>query len=452
MKDIILGRNIFESVEFPEEFESQVSVENVFKPMNLSDRYVEAVKDMSNEEIMAGHFFDVIFIHLLKNFIEDAHRDEIISNVLDACVEKINSIDPGDNSKYRDETAAVMLILPLIHALNDAHTDDAELFKDMLKHVLMSDIEIVDINNLVGDVYGEARNSNINSKIISEYFKSIIIISENKRMTLDVNSLYTMYMFFVTIMSDRDSKVVKKIVSMLMAVPIESLTKKLAATAKKGAEASNGNLSSIQLAELRIMCDILINVPGIDISADMINDIVSCNLGTQPPEVMKSLWAVIHKAMAKLPTFELMDLPFNLELVSRFMPRISKKKELIVKMTRTSIIAALEGMKQRIIKSEKYSVLDNTVINVLKNNVDDAAKASEVFEYILAQMLMFEPEHVFASIPKGYYDNITAGKWLSILNSIPDKAFQTRLARAVLRFGNKAKMKPDSIEKIRKFL
>jgi len=143
------------------------------------------------------------------------------------------------------------------------------------------------------------------------------------------------------------------------------------------------------------------------------------------------------------------------------LPRISKSSDLINKMTISEITKSLQYMYERLEKSDKLPRIDNTIVNILKNFIQDDV-GHDLFQSMIEKKLMNDPEKVFGLIPEFYTQYLTGIKWLNTLHSLVNswgmrkdpksEMFRIKLTRAIIKYGDAGRMKPATVEKIKKYL
>jgi hypothetical protein len=436
MKDIILGTKIFESIDFPEEFGSQSIASTIFKPVNVIERYSKAITDLYDSESfskfdMAGYISNLIEF-ARSNFDGDVDRDEILFAILDAAIVLNNKFAEVDNTTEE-------IIKPLLYIFlskTNGASRYADLYKGMIRHILISDVKI----NKIGFLIKKAVE-NANRETLQLFFKAMITFAEKRKLQFGADDLITMYSYMI----DTYKNTADKIGRLLGTLPNDEIADIL------NKEASKLTTKTVNTDQIHGFYKMLMLFPNVKLDVETINIILSIKWSQLSDQAKNDVWSIVHKSIVAIPDFELTVIPNDVEFISRLLPRIAKNKELLARVVLLS--KAIDRMKERITKSGKFPLFDNIMITILKNSADDFPRATMIWGEALEFGYMFDPDKVFAAIPKMYYENIQGNAWVTILSRLRNqRQFQVELARCALKYGNKAKMKPDSIEKIKQYL
>ena len=449
MEDIILGHKIYESIDFPAEFDV-ANMDDIFKPVDLIERYAKAVLHIDN---IGQDFFDDIFMGAINNFMHSTDRDEKIAVILDAYIKFVSK----KSTPTRETFITLNLIRPILRHIGNGPATIDSLFKEMLRYILASDLKIENINAMIDKVnmdHGDGLTPDQN--ITLSYLIAIINVSIKRNLQFSTPNLF--YLHGIMTHNNRGD-IADKIVNLIKQAPRESLTTVVLNLIK----IHNKPAVREDKEQLLDIINLLISISdSITFNNEAINNILMFDLDALGnKEIYNTLYAIVFKAIQDTPDFELKELPRSRFMKSKMLPRISKNPSLLTSMTISEISSSLKSMYERLEKTGKLPRIDNTIVNVLKNFTQDSV-GHDLFQHLIEKKIINDPEKVFGMIPEFYTQYLTGIKWLTTLhglvnqwgrqNDTKGEMFRIKLTRAIIKYGDKGRMKPATVEKIKKYL
>jgi len=440
MEKIVLGRNVFESVEFPEEFGSQAALSNsIFKPVDVVDRYIKYIQSYDLVSMNPPDKDDSLWskiVGAIEAFGHSVDVEDIMFQLLDAFIAKTKTYPEPEHARILMQHI-IINALRLLISKDKLNKHNIELINSMIRYVMSADIEIVDANAFVS-VMPESFKTD--EKVVPSFYRSLMAIAEKRNYKFNAKSTFTINNI---IQNNPHKNAARKHIDrankMVKGLPAEEVISYI------------NNMDDDNPRNVKTICGMLGSMPDLVVDEKTVDNILNIDFeqaGCKDEDVVK-VWPMLQKSIKAIPEYKVKQIPATNQMTSFLLTKIAKDKNLLSQLsinkaaakaagTKVNMMDALDATQNRVNVSKKYDVLDNVVILILRNS-GTSVIASSIFDTIFHNGQFFDSDYVFSNIQSGYYIKRPGSYWVAVIEDIKRLGNEyntqaTKLARTVLEY------------------